>query len=240
MIVSYFTIKKDGKEIIVDETDYSFKALLKAIYDAKWALLAPIIILGGIYGGIFTPTEAAVIAIIYSFIIGTFVHKDLNWKEIHEGLIETIKLTGATMYMIGTSIAFAYLISTEQIPMKIANFITSLTSNEIIILLLINLFLLIVGAFVDTIPALAMLTPILLPITTAIGVDPIHFGVIMVMNLALGFITPPFGVNLFIASSVGKTPIEKMFKSMVPMIFAMIIALLLVTYIPTLSLLFTN
>lgn len=240
MIVSYFTIKKDGKEIIVDETDYSFKALLKAIYDAKWALLAPIIILGGIYGGIFTPTEAAVIAIIYSFIIGTFVHKDLNWKEIHEGLIETIKLTGATMYMIGTSIAFAYLISTEQIPMKIANFITSLTSNEIIILLLINLFLLIVGAFVDTIPALAMLTPILLPITTAIGVDPIHFGVIMVMNLALGFITPPFGVNLFIASSVGKTPIEKMFKSMVPMIFAMIIALLLVTYIPSLSLLFTN
>ncbi|MBY7144520.1 TRAP transporter large permease [Virgibacillus sp. NKC19-3] len=239
MVFSYIAIKKDGT-IVTEKTDYSFKTLLRSIYDAKWALLAPVIIIGGIYGGFFTPTEAAVIAIVYAFLIGTFVHKDLKWQEINESLTETIHLTGATMYMIGTSIAFAYLLSTEQIPMKIANMITSLTSNEIIIILLINLFLLLVGAFVDTIPALAMLTPILLPITTAIGVDPIHFGVIMVMNLALGFITPPFGVNLYIASSVGQTPIEKMFKSMVPIILFMIAALLIVTYVPTISLLFTN
>lgn len=239
MIISYIKVKKDVK-LIPDDIDFSFKALLKAIYDAKWALLAPIIILGGIYGGFFTPTEAAVIAIVYSFLIGTFVHKTLKWEDIHECLIDTIKLTGATMYMIGTSIAFAYLISTEHIPIKIADTITSMTSNGIIILLLINVFLLIIGAFVDTIPALAMLTPILLPIATSIGIDPIHFGVIMVMNLALGFVTPPFGVNLFIASSVGKTPIEKMFKSMVPLILVMIFALLLVTYIPALSLVFTE
>lgn len=243
MVVSTFILKKDnknGKKIIRDEVDYSFKQLLKATWDAKWALLAPVIILGGIYGGVFTPTEAAVVGIVYSLLIGVFIHKDLKWKQIHESLIETLTLTGATMYMIGTSIAFAYMISTEQIPMKIADFITSLTSSEIVILLLINIILLIAGAFIDTIPALAMLTPILLPIATEIGVDPIHFGVIMVMNLSLGFITPPFGVNLFIASSVGKVPIEKMFKSMVPIILFMISALLIVTFIPTISLLFTK
>lgn len=240
MIVSYITIKKDGNKIIQDNTDYSFKALIKSLYDAKWALLAPIIILGGIYGGIFTPTEASVIAIVYAFIIGTFVHKDLNWKAIKEGLIETINLTGATMYMIGTSIAFAYLLSTEQIPLKIANFITSITSNEIVILLLMNLFLLIIGAFVDTIPALAMLTPILLPIATSIGIDPVHFGVIMVMNLAIGFVTPPFGINVFIASSVGKVPIERLFKAMVPFILFLVLGLLLISFIPSISLVFTK
>lgn len=239
-IYSYFKIKKEGNHLTHKRTKYSFGDFIKALWDAKWALLAPVIVLGGIYKGIFTPTEAAVIAIVYSLIIGIFVYKDLKLDSILESLDETINLTGATMYMIGTSIAFAYLLSIERIPITIAEGLLSITSNAVLILLLINLFLLIVGAFVDTIPALAMLTPILLPIAISIGVDPVHFGVIMVMNLALGFVTPPFGINLFIASSVGKVPLERMFKTMTPIIMVMIVALLLVTFIPALSLVFVK
>ncbi|AXI01221.1 C4-dicarboxylate ABC transporter permease [Sporosarcina sp. PTS2304] len=240
MFVSYRTIKKQGDDIVKEEIDISFSALMRSIWDAKWALLAPIIILGGIYGSIFTPTEASVIAIIYSFIIGTFVHKELKWKEIKESLLETINLTGATMYMIGTSIAFAYLLSVERIPVIIAESIASFSTNPIVILLLINLFLLVVGAFVDTIPALAMLTPILLPIVQQAGVDPVHFGIIMVVNLAIGFITPPFGVNLFIAANVGKTPLEDIIKKMIPIIMYVVVGLLIITYFPALSLAFAK
>ncbi len=240
MFVSYRTIKKQDDVIVDDKLDVSFKSLLASFWDAKWAMLAPIIVLGGIYGGYFTPTEASVIAIFYSLVIGTFVHKELKWKEMKESLLETINLTGATMYMIGTSIAFAYLLSIERIPMKIAEYITSLSTNTIIILLLINIFLLIIGAFVDTIPALAMLTPILLPIVLEVGVDPVHFGIIMVVNLAIGFITPPFGVNLFIASNVGKVPLEKIITAMVSILLYMIVGLLMITYIPILSLAFTK
>lgn len=240
MFVSYRTIRKQENVILDDKLNVSFKSLMTSFWDAKWALLAPIIVLGGIYGGYFTPTEASVIAIIYSLIIGIFVHKELKWKETKESLLETINLTGATMYMIGTSIAFAYLLSIERIPVQIAESITSLSTNAIIILLLINIFLLVVGAFVDTIPALAMLTPILLPIALEVGVDPIHFGIIMVVNLAIGFITPPFGVNLFIASNVGKVPLERIITAMMPILFYMIIGLLLITYLPFLSLAFTK
>lgn len=239
MAVSYYKIKK-ADNVVDHSVTVSFKDLIKSIWNAKWALLAPVIVLGGIYAGIFTPTEAAVIAIVYTLIIGIFVYKSVNLEDIYNSLKDTITLTGTTMYMIGTSIIFAYVLSIERIPVQIAELITSQTDNKIIILLLINLLLLGVGAFVDTIPALAMLTPILLPIAVSIGVDPVHFGVIMVMNLAIGFVTPPFGVNLFIASSVGKTPLEYIIRNMIPIIFVMIIALLLVTYIPTLSLLFLS
>lgn len=240
MFVSYRAMKKQGDTVVDEKMDISFKSLMKSIWDAKWALLAPIIVLGGIYGGIFTPTEASVIAIIYAIIVGVFIHKEIKWKEIKESLLETINLTGATMYMIGTSIAFAYLLSIERIPVTIAESIATLSTNPIVILLLINLFLLVIGAFVDTIPALAMLTPILLPIVEQAGVDPVHFGIIMVVNLAIGFVTPPFGVNLFIASNVGKVPLEKIIKAMVPILLYMILGLLLITYIPGLSLVFVN
>lgn len=239
MVASYFTVKKKGdteQEVI----KVTLRSLIAAIYDSKWALLAPVLILGGIYGSIFTPTEAAAVAIIYTLIVGIFIHKELKWKEIREGLMETITLSGATMYMIGTSIAFAYLLSIEQIPAQIAESITSLTTNGILLLLFINIFLLVVGAFIDTIPALAMLTPILLPIAVAAGVDPIHFGIIMVMNLAIGFVTPPFGINLFIASAVGKTPIEKIIVAMGPILIFLIGGLLIITYFPPLSMLLTK
>lgn len=240
MLYSYLRARKDNSTIIEEKVEINFRSLMKATWEAKWALFAPVLILGGIYAGIFTPTEAAVVAIVYSFIIGAFVHKELKWKETREALMDTVVLTGTTMYMLGTSISFSYLLSVEQIPRQIAESILELTTNGILLMLLINIFLLIVGAFIDTIPAIAMLTPILLPVAMEAGVDPIHFGIIIVVNLAIGFVTPPFGVNLFIASTIGKTRIEEIIVAMFPILVFLIASLLIITYFPWLSLVFTS
>lgn len=172
--------------------------------------------------------------------MGAFIYRELKWKDIYDSVIETIKITGATLYMVGLSIAFAYLLTIERIPSKIAESIMGASDNPIIILLLINLFLLIVGAFVDTIAAIVILTPILLPVAVQIGVDPIHFGVIMVVNLAIGFITPPVGVNLFVASAVGKVPFDTVARGILPLFLTMLVALAIITYVPQLSLWLPN
>ncbi|WP_394137750.1 TRAP transporter large permease [Cytobacillus oceanisediminis] len=234
MIVSFLISKKrDYKP--EKRINYSTKELLKALYDAKWALLIPVIILGGIYGGIFSPTEAAVVAVVYAIIIGVFVHKELTMKDLYDSFREAVVINATTMIIIGLSISFAYIMTLEQIPASIADFITNLSTNPFVILLVINLLLLIVGMFIDTISALVVLTPILLPIVTAVGVDPIHFGVILVANLAIGFITPPLGVNLFVASSVSGVKIEKISMAILPFLLSMIISLLVITYVPALS-----
>lgn len=234
MGVSYFIAKKNNYK---PETavNYSFKEVLKALWDAKWALMIPVIILGGIYGGVFSPTEAAVVACVYGIIIGLFVHKEMTLKDIYDCIRESVVINATTMIIVGLSISFAYIMTLEQIPNTIASFITELSSNPIVILLVINLLLLIVGMFIDTISALVVLTPILLPIVTAVGIEPIHFGVILVANLAIGFITPPLGVNLFVASSISGVKLEKIVVAIIPFLLSMIITLLLITYIPALS-----
>ncbi|WP_019240461.1 MULTISPECIES: TRAP transporter large permease [Bacillus] len=234
MAVSFIISKKKNYK---PETtvNYSFKEVLKALWDAKWALMIPVIILGGIYGGIFSPTEAAVVAVVYGTIIGIFVHKEMTIKDIYECIREATVINATTMIIVGLSISFAYIMTLEQIPNSIASFITDLSSNPIVILIVINIFLLVVGMFIDTISALVVLTPILLPIVTAVGVDPIHFGVILVANLAIGFITPPLGVNLFVASSVSGVRIERIVVGILPFLLSMLITLLIITFIPALS-----
>jgi C4-dicarboxylate transporter, DctM subunit len=235
MITSYIISKKNGyKPEHVKKMD--FKGVWKATSDAKWALLIPVIILGGIYGGIFSPTEAAVVAVVYALIIGKFVYKELTWQNIFESFREAVIINATTMIIIGLSVSFAYFMTLEQIPNDISGFLTDLSSNPVVILIAINILLLIVGMFIDTISALVVLTPILLPIVTAVGVDPIHFGVILVANLAIGFITPPLGVNLFVASSVGKVKFERIVRAIIPFMVSMIICLLVITYVPELSL----
>jgi C4-dicarboxylate transporter, DctM subunit len=235
MITSYILSKKNGyKPEQVKKFD--FKGVWKATSDAKWALLIPVIILGGIYGGIFSPTEAAVVAVVYALIIGKFVYKELTWQSIFESFREAVIINATTMIIIGLSVSFAYFMTLEQIPNDISGFLTDLSSNPVVILIAINILLLIVGMFIDTISALVVLTPILLPIVTAVGVDPIHFGVILVANLAIGFITPPLGVNLFVASSVGKVKFERIVRAIIPFMVSMIICLLVITYVPELSL----
>lgn len=240
MTVSYFIIKFKGVDKNPEDKKIEGKLVWQSFYKAIWALLTPVIVLGGIYAGIFTPTEAATVAILYALFVGVFIYRELGFQEIYESIIETVRITGATLYMVGLSIAFAYLLTIERIPSQIAEFILSISESPIIILLLINLFLLIVGAFIDTIAAIVILTPILLPVATQIGLDPIHFGVIMVVNLAIGFITPPVGVNLFVASAVGKVPFDEIVKKVIPLFLTMIVALLLISYVPSISLVFLD
>lgn len=233
MVISYITAKKNG--YVGSGEIPTFKDVLKALNEAKFALLVPIIILGGIYAGLFSPTESAAVASVYALFIGVFVYKELNWKSVYESFSSAALTNAATVIIIGFSVSFAYLMTRERIPSIVADFIVGISDNPIVIMLIINIFLLIVGMFIDTISAIVILTPILLPVVTDIGLDPIHFGVILVMNLAIGFVTPPLGVNLFVASNVGKVPFEKIVKGMIPILIIMLIALLIVTYFPPLS-----
>lgn len=236
MIVCYIVSKKNGYK--GDNHQFSCRAIWIAFKRAFWAILSPIIILGGIYSGVFTPTEAAVISVVYSLIIGVFVYKELDYSGAYKAFKDAIVVNGATTFMIGLSAAFAVLLTLERIPMKIAMFISSLSDNGIIILLLINLFLLLVGMFIDNIPATIILTPILLPIVGKLGMDPVTFGIMLTMNLAIGFCTPPYGINLFVASAITQLKMDILSKEIIKMIVALFIVLALVTFFPPLTRIF--
>lgn len=172
---------------------------------------------------------------VYALIIGLFVHKELDAKALYDSFMETVIINATTMIIISFSVSFAFFMTLEQIPGTIAEYLMNLSENPIFIMLIILLFLLIIGMFIDTISALVVLTPILLPVVMSVGIDPVHFGIILVVSLAIGFVTPPLGVNLFVASSVGKVKIEKTAVASVPFIIAMVICLLIITFIPQLS-----
>lgn len=235
LLTAYVISKRKGYKS-EEAAEFKAKDVLKAFWEAKWALFIPVIILGGIYGGIFSPTEAAVAAVVYAIIIGAFVYKELDLKTMYQCFLDTVVINATTMIIISFSVSFAFFMTLEQIPGSIASAMTSFTENPVFILLIVILFLLIVGMFIDTISALIVLTPILLPVVTAVGIDPVHFGVIMVSTLAIGFVTPPLGVNLFVASSVGKVKFEKIVVAIVPFIIVMIIAVLVIAFVPQLSL----
>ncbi len=222
------------------EKRYSAREILATVYDAKWALLVPIIILGGIYGGGFTPTEAAAVGVIYGFIVGVFVHKELKLKDLYT-IIAGSALTSATVIVIvGTATIFGRMLAIERIPVMIADYIVHLTESPILILMLINVLLLFVGMFMETLAAIIILTPILLPVVVAVGIDPVHFGIVMIVNLALGMVTPPVGVNLFVGARIGQTSLEKAAIGSIPFIVSMIVVLLLITYVPWLSTVFLD
>lgn len=236
MIVCYIVSKKKGYK--GNETKSTGKEIFKAFKEAFWAILSPVIILGGIYSGKFTPTEAAVISVVYSFIIGVFVYKELDLKGGYDAFKDAIVINGSTTFMVGLSTAFAALLTMEQIPVKIAMAITSLSSNGVVVLLLINILLLIVGMFIDNIPATIILTPILLPIAQSYGMNSITFGIMLTLNLAIGFCTPPYGINLFVASAISKVKMEILSKEIIKMIAALLVVLLLVTYFPPMTTIF--
>ena len=214
---------------------FTMKEKLQAVWDAKWALINPLIILGGIYGGLFTPTEAAAVAAVYAFICGVFLYKELDAKKLYKTIANACSTTGTTMAIIGCATAFTKLLTIEQIPMKVTNVLVALSDSRVIILLLINILLLIVGMFMDTTPAMMVLAPILLPVARSVGLSPIHFGLIMVVNLAIGFLTPPLGINLFVASRVGNTKLEVVLKDIPMFIATMLLCLMLITYIPAIT-----
>jgi len=234
MLLNYYIAKKKGWTGSGERPD--FKGVLKAFIDAFFALLSPAIILGGIYSGIFTPTEAAAISCVYTWIIGTFVYKEIHKKELFDCLKDTVVIAGATSFMIGLSSGFGTLLTMEQVPVKVANALLGFSNSKIVILLLINLFLLIVGMFIDNISSCTILAPIFLPVVKALGVNPVHFGIFMTINLAIGFVTPPYGANLFIGSAVGRVSMDRIIRYIWPLIGVLVSVLLLVTYIPQLSL----
>lgn len=210
--------------------------LFKLLKESFFALLSPIIILGCIYSGVASPTEAAVISVFYAVILSVFIYKSIEIKEIFDVCVETIRTFAPILFILATSVAFSRVLTLMQVPQIVSEWILTNFSNKITILLVINLVLLAVGMVMDTTPAILILTPILLPIVTAIGVNPIQFGVIMIVNLAIGFITPPIGINLFVASSLTDVPVMDIAKKSIPMIICFLIALLLFTFIPSISL----
>jgi C4-dicarboxylate transporter DctM subunit len=233
MVVNYLISKKEG--YTGDTERFTFGRVVTSFRKSFFALLIPVIILGGIYGGVFTPTEAAVVGVVYALIVGIFVYRELGWKEIYAAMKETVLINGATTFMIGLSLTFANYLTMAQVPASVANFLLNVSDNPIIVLLILNIFLLFVGCFIDNISSCVILAPILLPVVLKLGIDPVHFGVVMTMNLAIGFVTPPYGANLFIASAVGGTPVERISKYVFPFIGSMIIVLLLTTYIPSIA-----
>ena len=236
MLVCYLVSKKRGYRGSTEKA--SFRKIVHTFRDAIWAILSPVIILGGIYSGKFTPTEAAVVSVVYSYLVGRFVYKELDAATIYKSLKDAIVINGATTFMVGLSTAFAALLTMEQIPLKIAAFITGISSNGIIILMMVNLFLLIVGMFIDNIPATIILTPILLPICKKFGMSPVTFGIMLTMNLAIGFCTPPYGINLFVATAISKVKMEALSRELIFLIGALLAVLLSVTYIPAVTTVF--
>ena len=231
MIVNYVTAKKHG---FGHTKKFHAGHLLRTLGDSIWALLVPVIILGGIYGGIFTPTESAVAAILYSIFVGVFIYHELDLKSILEAFKETALINGQTTFLVGISMAFARFLTMSQVPGTLAKGILGI-SNPIAILLVINLFLLVVGCFIDNISSTVILTPILLPIVAGTGMSPIQFGIVMTVNLAIGFITPPYGCNLFFASAISNVSVVDIAKKILPMIGVMLIVLMALTFIPALS-----
>ena len=233
MVVCYVISKKQGYKG-VEHKDVSLWATFK---DSFWAILAPVIILGGIYGGIFTPTEAAVVATVYSIIAGVFIYKELTWEVWINSLKETANVNGYTGLALGFSMSFASYLAMEQIPAKIASALLANVSSRFVIIILMLAVLLVVGCFVDNISSCLILTPVFLPIAVGVGMSPVHFGIMMSVALAIGFVTPPYGVNLFVAAGVSKLSIERVSKSALPFLGAEIVCLLMIAYIEPISML---
>jgi tripartite ATP-independent transporter DctM subunit len=209
---------------------------LKLAAEALWGLGTMVIILGGILSGVFTANESASIAVIWSFFVTMFIYRDYKWRDLPKLVHRTVKTVTIVMILIGFAACFGYLMTLMQIPMKVTTFFTSLSSDRALILLLINIMLLVLGCLMDMSPLILICTPILLPVVKVLGVDPVHFGMIMMLNLGIGLITPPVGSVLFVGSAVSKLPMGIITRAMAPFFLAMGVVLLMVTYLPEISL----
>lgn len=214
----------------------SLKEIGKSFTGAFWALFMTVIILFGILGGYFTPTEASIIAVLYAFVVGIFIYKELPIKKIPSIMLDSMTSTASIMLLVGFANLFGWIMVSEQIPQLVASVILGISDNPIIVIILINLLLLFVGTFMETIAALVILFPVLLPVALEVGMDPVQFGVMMVLNLVIGLITPPVGVCLFVASQIGKVSIGKTTKELLPFLGVSLIILLLVAFVPQVTL----
>lgn len=213
------------------------KGFLRVFLDSFWAILSPVITLGSIYSGVASPTEAAVISVFYSLLISLLVYRTIRVRDLWRIFSEAMRTYAPILFILAASIAFSRILTLMQVPQALSAWILGSFGNYAVLLLVINLFLLIVGMVMDTTPAILILAPILVPIVTAVGMNPIHFGVMMVVNLAIGFVTPPIGVNLFVASSLTRIPVVHIARKAMPMIAIFLVALLIIAFVPSISLL---
>ncbi|CAM4300099.1 TRAP transporter large permease [Paenibacillus tarimensis] len=211
---------------------FQFTNFMKALWDAKWALFAPVLILGGIYSGIFTPTESAVIAVVYGLFVGLFIYKELNWRQIPKTLISSAMITGSVMVILGTATAFGKLVTMYQVPNMLAAALTNISDNKYVLLLLVTALILFIGTFMETLSIIIILAPLFLPVLMQLGVDPIHFGVLLVIGAEIGMMTPPLGVNLFVASGISGLSIERVSKSIFPFVLVLIFGMLVMLFVP--------
>ena len=234
LLMNYFLAKKNGY-VGLSET-WSMRDVLFALKRGVWSILAPMIILGGIYGGIFTPTESAIVAIFYTLFIGVFVHRELRWKAVKTSLRTTTWITGRVLLILFTATAFGRLLVEQRIPSDIAEAMLGLTTNPYLIWTMVILFLLFVGMFMETLAAILILVPVLLPIMYLTGADPTHVGIVVICTLSIGFMTPPLGENLFVASGIGGEPVERIIVRVLPFVAVASIAVFLIAFVPSLSL----
>lgn len=228
----YFAVKRNYPRSELN----SLKQIWEKFKGAIWAIMMPAIMIFGILGGFFTPTEASIVTVIYGLIVGLFVYKELKLKDIPRIVVESIRSTAAIMVLVGFANTFAWILASEQIPQLIADSILSISNNPIVVILLVNLFLLFVGMFMETIAALIILFPVLLPVLTSVGMDPIQAGVMVVLNLVIGLNTPPVGVCLYVAANIAKISLSRLTAAILPFIIANIAVLMLVSYIPHITL----
>ncbi len=215
---------------------FSIKTFFQQLGKSIWALLAVLVVVVGVVGGIFTATESAAIAVIYSLIVSVFVYKGLTWKQVWQSLESCIETLSIVLILIAMSAAFGTCLTLLHVPAKAANFITSISSNRVVVILLLNLIILVLGMIMDMAPIILIATPILLPVAVSVGIHPIQFGIMMVLNCGIGLLTPPVGAVLFIGSAVAKRPMEKVVKATLPFYVCMLVALLLISFVPEISL----
>ena len=213
------------------------RAVIKALGSAIWAIMMPAIILGGIYGGFFSPTEAAAVACIYGFVVSIFIYRGIKVRDMYEIAFESVKTSAMILFIVAVANAFSFIVTTQQVPAKLSAAVLGVTDNWVIILLLINVILLINGCFMETTASTYIYTPILFPLVTALGVDPVQFGVIIIMNMTMGLVTPPLGINLFVANGIDKRVVfSEQVKYVLPLFCGLLVVLMLVSYVPQLSL----
>lgn len=216
-------------------TPLSAATIWRTFRSASWGLATPVIILGGIFSGIFTPSEAAVVAVNYALLVSLFVYRDLGPGDVYRILIRSAITTAVIMLVIATSAVLSWTLSSWQVPGAIAQAVLSLSASPLVIMLLVVAVILLTGVFIETASALIILTPVLLPLVTQLGIDPIHFGLIIVVGLAIGMITPPVAINLYVASSVTRLPLERITRAIIPYLLGLVAVLLLVVYVPILA-----
>ena len=233
MVVAFLYGKKHG--YVIHREKITASTVVKTVWEAIPSLFLIVIIIGGILSGYFTPTEASGVAVIYAFILSVFIYRSIKPSQIMGILTDTAVMTTIVMLIIGASSVLSFVLSFTGLPQAISSLMLGVSDNKIVILLLINIILLIVGTFMDMAPALLIFTPIFLPVVTALGMSPVHFGIMIIMNLSIGTITPPVGSVLFVGCSVAKLPVDEVMKQLIPFFLAIVAGLILVTFIPALS-----